>query len=130
QFLSHCLNICSVSHHVFYLLPRVLSFFSLFPPPPRSPLFPYTTLFRSSATNYHGRTQASWALVIRRISDSALIHSAGGNNTATKDRKSTRLNSSHRTISYAVFCLKKKTDNPPQTAIYTSLISATPIASS
>src|SRR5438094_3260988 len=63
--------------------------------PPRSTLFPYTTLFRSQ--------QLQWLRVIER---SAL----DGAQTVRRpvDRKSTRLNSSHRTISYAVFCLKKK----------------------
>src|SRR2546429_5160263 len=67
--------------------------------PPRSTLFPYTTLFRSWRC---GRTR-------RRTS---LLSSRGGRSTAARsasaDRKSTRLNSSHGYISYAVFCLKKK----------------------
>src|SRR5437763_5439970 len=64
--------------------------------PPRATLFPYTTLFRSPVVA-HG--QASIAVHI----------SAPGIRRATcTDRKSTRLNSSHRCISYAVFCLKKK----------------------
>src|SRR5437867_7108440 len=61
--------------------------------PPRSTLFPYTTLFRSDLLGDLGR----WR------SGADLGRSLGGG-----DRKSTRLNSSHRTISYAVFCLKKK----------------------
>src|SRR3712207_8173628 len=78
--------------------------------PPRSTLFPYTTLFRSkpvikSATSPD--RAASWAQERRSISgERAEISSQlvrGG-----KDRKSTRLNSSHANISYAVFCLKKK----------------------
>src|SRR5690349_22594110 len=70
--------------------------------PPRSTLFPYTTLFRSS----HATTMRSQAL--------GPAGAAGVNNTgrpdlnSTSDRKSTRLNSSHVEISYAVFCLKKK----------------------
>src|SRR5437667_5829762 len=64
-------------------------------PPPRSTLFPYTTLFRSPA-NPCGLTGARSVAV--KSSSSA----------AAGDRKSTRLNSSHITISYAVFCLKKK----------------------
>src|SRR5437867_7154478 len=90
--------------------------------PPRSTLFPYTTLFRSLGTilpiwrfaqpvNYIG----FWVTFLT-IGLSALGAIAGGllgvlgNAEALKavDRKSTRLNSSHRTISYAVFCLKKK----------------------
>src|SRR5207244_5358986 len=68
----------------------------MLPPPPRSTLFPYTTLFRSSG----GLTPALTLLQSR----------PGGRAEArgTSDRKSTRLNSSHQIISYAVFCLKKK----------------------
>src|SRR5256885_3810968 len=63
--------------------------------PPRSTLFPYTTLFRSGYAD-PGR----WQLV---------FHSAEDDDTCLlRDRKSTRLNSSHLVISYAVFCLKKK----------------------
>src|SRR5437867_10478437 len=66
-------------------------------PPPRSTLFPYTTLFRS--------LPVACFLPLHRISESDLF--ADGLRFS-QDRKSTRLNSSHRTISYAVFCLKKK----------------------
>src|SRR3989442_9802136 len=81
--------------------------------PPRSTLFPYTTLFRSSVP-------------VRELFDDAILHAqrvdfaafngivcvrnalAGGEDPfAVRDRKSTRLNSSHVRISYAVFCLKK-----------------------
>src|SRR5437867_8888844 len=62
--------------------------------PPRSTLFPYTTLFRSVEYELPGTNQG-------QINEKAGF-------TFAKDRKSTRLNSSHRTISYAVFCLKKK----------------------
>src|SRR5690348_18120668 len=61
--------------------------------PPRSTLFPYTTLFRSNPWTHF--RPATW--------EEALERAAGG-----LDRKSTRLNSSHPSISYAVFCLKKK----------------------
>src|SRR5471032_827696 len=61
--------------------------------PPRSTLFPYTTLFRSSAAVLTGPARAQDDVPWK---------------TVTLDRKSTRLNSSHITISYAVFCLKKK----------------------
>src|SRR5438309_9274164 len=64
--------------------------------PPRSTLFPYTTLFRSLYHNAKGDTFAD-----------ATITSGIGSSTRL-DRKSTRLNSSHSSISYAVFCLKKK----------------------
>src|SRR5689334_23829626 len=63
--------------------------------PPRSTLFPYTTLFRSSRVDL-GRSLVG--MVVR----------AGAPRPDIRDRKSTRLNSSHSSISYAVFCLKKK----------------------
>src|SRR5438034_2671269 len=63
--------------------------------PPRSTLFPYTTLFRS-------RSPPSSNSIVG-FDDDALV-----NFSTTGDRKSTRLNSSHTVISYAVFCLKKK----------------------
>src|SRR5687768_18226478 len=63
--------------------------------PPRSTLFPYTTLFRSGI-----------AIVTNRLGD-VLAHTSAYA-SVTGDRKSTRLNSSHGYISYAVFCLKKK----------------------
>src|SRR5437763_10241769 len=64
--------------------------------PPRSTLFPYTTLFRSLHRRQHRAVRR------RAVAD------LGGRGSAGLDRKSTRLNSSHRCISYAVFCLKKK----------------------
>src|SRR2546422_2907860 len=79
--------------------------------PPRSTLFPYTTLFRSFQ---------SFMTLMPGVSQPNYIQAGGINNPArsmavsvngqppTKDRKSTRLNSSHGYISYAVFCLKKK----------------------
>src|SRR2546427_4221942 len=69
--------------------------------PPRSTLFPYTTLFRSRASRPPG-TASSCGRSARRA-DSRSAHAGG-----SADRKSTRLNSSHSQISYAVFCLKKK----------------------
>src|SRR5207244_12148771 len=71
--------------------PFFLLFFLLFRRPPRSTLFPYTTLFRSRPPPRTPASPDSWLLP-----------------WATADRKSTRLNSSHQIISYAVFCLKKK----------------------
>src|SRR2546430_3307977 len=78
-------------------------FFLMIRRPPRSTLFPYTTLFRSARG---GRGNPSYA---REHNDST-TGSAGHDNgrTSRRDRKSTRLNSSHSQISYAVFCLKKK----------------------
>src|SRR5438309_6266711 len=83
--------------------------------PPRSTLFPYTTLFRSKRSQ---RTQA--ALVISEACLSLVLVVGAGllvrsfSNLRT-DRKSTRLNSSHSSISYAVFCLKKKKKNNTNT---------------
>src|SRR5256885_7649796 len=75
--------------------------------PPRSTLFPYTTLFRSKMPTYKKETQwyseAPCTLLPALLS--ALHHSCA---ICSSDRKSTRLNSSHLVISYAVFCLKKK----------------------
>src|SRR5256885_12575553 len=76
--------------------------------PPRSTLFPYTTLFRSRVTisvspDWNRKTWAS-ALGTNRKT----ISSRFGSRLPNLDRKSTRLNSSHLVISYAVFCLKKK----------------------
>src|SRR5260221_1050532 len=69
--------------------------------PPRSTLFPYTTLFRSPKLFSHNDQQSVWQ------SQGAEGSTVGwGGNLG--DRKSTRLNSSHTVISYAVFCLKKK----------------------
>src|SRR2546430_10060288 len=71
--------------------------------PPRSTLFPYTTLFRSyipgNVIRIHGCHATLHEALLRQQSDPCL------------DRKSTRLNSSHSQISYAVFCLKKKKKN-------------------
>src|SRR3989442_11037871 len=93
--------------------------------PPRSTLFPYTTLFRSPAMLVASQTQ-TWSQgdysdfekgVIKNLSvrSDGLLTLAPrsrelNSRLATRDRKSTRLNSSHVRISYAVFCLKKKTN--------------------
>src|SRR5438874_5001572 len=71
--------------------------------PPRSTLFPYTTLFRSTVNGWSSIRKAGQpgnGLLVRAALQKAL--------PVVKDRKSTRLNSSHVEISYAVFCLKKK----------------------
>src|SRR5262245_65191711 len=68
-------------------------------PPPRSTLFPYTTLFRSDRQSERRSTRRRRDATDRRHHRRA---------AALEDRKSTRLNSSHLGISYAVFCLKKK----------------------
>src|SRR5438105_9920850 len=91
----------------------------MLPPPPSSPLFLYTTLFRSNLFNQRGAVGGVFRtipFVIRTFSDlglppvlEELCNKPRGSPRSLKvDRKSTRLNSSHEWISYAVFCLKKK----------------------
>src|SRR2546426_3217017 len=75
--------------------------------PPRSTLFPYTTLFRSEARSLVGGLFVEIAPKIS-TEDSKKIRELVRNAAIREDRKSTRLNSSHLVISYAVFCLKKK----------------------
>src|SRR5689334_24848001 len=75
-------------------------FFLMIRRPPRSTLFPYTTLFRSLRAK-HLKAGALVVLYFGRL--------RRGIGFVRRDRKSTRLNSSHSSISYAVFCLKKKT---------------------
>src|SRR2546422_6052378 len=81
--------------------------------PPRSTLFPYTTLFRSQDTKKMSRRnvlKAAMAAGGAAALGFPNIEGARGHHDAVaEDRKSTRLNSSHGYISYAVFCLKKKT---------------------
>src|SRR5688572_32137333 len=81
-------------------------------PPPRSPLFPYTTLFRSCAPlSPRSPTVAHKLATARdqpRSAHSRRNVSSRVRRSLERDRKSTRLNSSHSQISYAVFCLKKK----------------------
>src|SRR3712207_7812471 len=93
-------------------------FFLMIRRPPRSTLFPYTTLFRSSGifNNFAKLALPVVALVCLAlqggVTTARVIAAAGGVAAlvaAVVDRKSTRLNSSHANISYAVFCLKKKT---------------------
>src|SRR3712207_7220296 len=81
--------------------------------PPRSTLFPYTTLFRSTPATGEFRVNTT---IIGDQKFAGVAMTPAGNWMAVwtssnqdKDRKSTRLNSSHANISYAVFCLKKKT---------------------
>src|SRR2546430_10964765 len=81
-------------------------FFLMIRRPPRSTLFPYTTLFRSCQKRPVARHRFG-----RDTENSRHTHHGGPAQVARPlDRKSTRLNSSHSQISYAVFCLKKKTD--------------------
>src|SRR2546427_4302799 len=83
-----CLFVYLLQHHFFF-------FFLMIRRPPRSTLFPYTTLFRSVFRR------------VRRLRRNPLPQAAHAT-LRRPDRKSTRLNSSHSQISYAVFCLKKK----------------------
>src|SRR5205085_9795502 len=108
RFPSH-----SAPYYVFLLLPIPLQ-------PPISPLFPYTTLFRSSdhvaganaprlplaghGCSWTNRARCCGSLARASVGDA----NARAKKASGRDRKSTRLNSSHSQISYAVFCLKKK----------------------
>src|SRR5438445_5136409 len=83
--------ICDFSSYFFLMIPR----------PPISTLFPYTTLFRSETTTYTYDGNGFQTSVTDPLGETS--------SKVYKDRKSTRLNSSHANISYAVFCLKKKT---------------------
>src|SRR5690606_41642619 len=86
---------------------------SLLRPPPTSTRFPYTTLFRSTKpilteTEFAERKERLRNLVLQKKRAQARSHFIRSTADALEDRKSTRLNSSHVKISYAVFCLKKK----------------------
>src|SRR5690242_20868197 len=79
--------------------------------PPRSTLFPYTTLFRSQPARRHFRQHVGGRErreVQHVVAARQVLHHERGRAPRQRDRKSTRLNSSHMSISYAVFCLKKK----------------------
>src|SRR5690606_40248289 len=96
----------------------VFFFLIIIRPPPRSTLFPYTTLFRSHRAGAADRVRRPGAagrqlphLAGRGQSNAAAVAAAIGDRRLGGDRKSTRLNSSHVKISYAVFCLKKKKTN-------------------
>src|SRR5690348_18026342 len=92
--------------------------------PPRSTLFPYTTLFRSCPMIIISSIAGNSVLLVAPLTSVELVQfvqlgnctSCGvdpkeSNSRYSRDRKSTRLNSSHPSISYAVFCLKKKKDD-------------------
>src|SRR2546430_10257920 len=87
-----------------------LFFFLMIRRPPRSTLFPYTTLFRSGAQSLPAAEHraASLAAPARGVAAELPLQATRRVRFDTEDRKSTRLNSSHSQISYAVFCLKKK----------------------
>src|SRR5258708_29458006 len=98
--------------------------------PPRSTLFPYTTLFRSSGDRAHVRSQNGGDCrpddPMSCVSSGCKVTTTLNLNNATlsyssvggRDRKSTRLNSSHQIISYAVFCLKKKINQTTIERVY------------
>src|SRR3712207_7675411 len=97
--------------------------------PPRSTLFPYTTLFRSAETDGQPGEylQSVHAQGVRQLGAASraehdrrgrLAGGSRGGLTQSRDRKSTRLNSSHANISYAVFCLKKKAYRVQATTVY------------
>src|SRR2546426_1692403 len=85
-----------------------LFFFLMIRRPPRSTLFPYTTLFRSHSPGARPAPLARELLVLEGAHRQLRVQ-------LFRDRKSTRLNSSHLVISYAVFCLKKKNTGRPST---------------
>src|SRR5689334_24660619 len=89
-------------------------FFLMIRRPPRSTLFPYTTLFRSRRHQRRGQFRRQGARLEARLDrrrgrvERGRVLRTGRRRCGQEDRKSTRLNSSHSSISYAVFCLKKK----------------------
>src|SRR3712207_7680807 len=92
----------------------IVLFFLMIRRPPRSTLFPYTTLFRSRLSEAHQLSASTLVDTIvdrRRLWREGLVDSGAfdkADRDRREDRKSTRLNSSHANISHAVFCLKKK----------------------
>src|SRR3712207_7043710 len=98
--------------------------------PPRSTLFPYTTLFRSASDNFRDlqrqleETENRIQVSRQVYNDTVLTYENARQSVPTNlvDRKSTRLNSSHANISYAVFCLKKKKKTHKTLLIHISLI--------
>src|SRR3712207_6899818 len=98
--------------------------------PPRSTLFPYTTLFRSKLSGLLGTLNIGKSgMFVSQKSIDVTSHNIANVNTegysrqraelqTRRDRKSTRLNSSHANISYAVFCLKKKTKHANTSSAY------------
>src|SRR2546430_7315650 len=122
--LSCCIYNASAVSYVFFF------FFLMIRRPPRSTLFPYTTLFRSVdldilRVEFNGLVEAG----DRPLGIVLDVTEEPPEGVVGVDRKSTRLNSSHSQISYAVFCLKKKTTPTiprpcPASAIMTSTLSA------
>src|SRR3712207_7825978 len=95
--------------------------------PPRSTLFPYTTLFRSfglSPAEVESLVSVPLENALAGVPGVAVMRSKSVAQLSSIDRKSTRLNSSHANISYAVFCLKKK-KHPHNTSSHLKLLSIT-----
>src|SRR3712207_7669270 len=100
--------------YVLESLIEIVFFFLMIRRPPRSTLFPYTTLFRSPDLQGAGPRAPGQAARGAAAAHAAALRRdprARGGRHRDPDRKSTRLNSSHANISYAVFCLKKKKKN-------------------
>src|SRR2546426_5133766 len=97
---------CFLVVYLLFFLTILFFFFLMIRRPPRSTLFPYTTLFRSGR-GVRPCTE-ELCLVDARVDSSEALTSLTWPDQVLRDRKSTRLNSSHLVISYAVFCLKKK----------------------
>src|SRR5690242_21388510 len=100
-------------HLILCLQSCIIFFFLMIPRPPSSTLFPYTTLFRSfleggSPARGDRASRFGPQSDPKDVQEFSLIAAWILNTGSAKDRKSTRLNSSHMSISYAVFCLKKK----------------------
>src|SRR5258708_24540768 len=95
--------------------------------PPRSTLFPYTTLFRSPRGCGHHAARDGRLLRVRLLGVPRQGARAVVQHPISVDRKSTRLNSSHQIISYAVFCLKKKKTHTPANAAIQSPASQLPL---
>src|SRR2546427_7883857 len=107
------LSLLSIFHLLFF-------FFLMIRRPPRSTLFPYTTLFRSHPGGLLLRRLPGRCCRFRRARGH---HGGAAGGPGLQDRKSTRLNSSHSQISYAVFCLKKKKKNKSIIILYIILYS-------
>src|SRR5687768_18260984 len=101
QSFLFCYCRCFLFVFYVFLLFLLFFFFLMLRRPPRSTLFPYTTLFRSCLLSLEAQRNAPTFEVV-------LVDNGSSDQSLAADRKSTRLNSSHGYISYAVFCLKKK----------------------
>src|SRR3712207_7130677 len=109
---------------------RILFFFLMIRRPPRSTLFPYTTLFRSQPARLCRGTWEADSPVSAEPQSGALGLAELGRcprSSQSTDRKSTRLNSSHANISYAVFCLKKKKLLQKQTTTHVPSLRSPPL---